>query len=163
MMHWEYLKYVLRHKWYVLLAGLKLGVPLRQLVVHDWSKFLPSEWLPYARHFYGGAYSAGEHDARKAAFREAWLKHLHRSPHHHQYWLLREDSGVAFALEMPERFAREMVADWAGAGRAQLGDSWTPSEVVGWYEKNEEKMVLHTNTRSRVEEILAEHFGEVFA
>lgn len=51
--HWRYLKYVIRHKWFVLLAGLTLGVPLRQLLVHDWSKFLPCEWFPYASFFYG--------------------------------------------------------------------------------------------------------------
>jgi len=33
--HWQYLKYVFRHKWFVLLAGIKLGVPLLQLVFHD--------------------------------------------------------------------------------------------------------------------------------
>ena len=37
--HLRYLSYVLRHKWYVLWAGLWLGVPLWRLLIHDWSKF----------------------------------------------------------------------------------------------------------------------------
>ena len=31
--HWRYLRYVLRHKWLVLLAGLRFRVPLWQLVL----------------------------------------------------------------------------------------------------------------------------------
>lgn len=51
--HWHYLKYIVRHKWFVLLAGLQTGAPLWRLLIHDWSKFLPSEWIPYATFFYG--------------------------------------------------------------------------------------------------------------
>lgn len=51
--HWKYLKYVVRHKWYVFLACRQLGVPLWQSIIHDWTKFLPREWFPYVRYFYG--------------------------------------------------------------------------------------------------------------
>ena len=47
----RYLSYVLRHKLYVLRAARKLGIPWRGLV-HDVSKFRPSEFIPYARYFY---------------------------------------------------------------------------------------------------------------
>jgi hypothetical protein len=46
------LNYVIRHKWYVFLECRKLGIGWLGLV-HDWSKFRPSEFIPYARHFYG--------------------------------------------------------------------------------------------------------------
>lgn len=51
--HWMYFKYLMKHKLFVFLAGLRLKVPLWRLAVHDWSKFLPSEWIPYANYFYG--------------------------------------------------------------------------------------------------------------
>ena len=51
---------------------------------------------------------------------------------------------------MPEKYAREMVADWAGAGRAITG-KW---ETLEWYKKNQEKILLHPETRSLVESIL---------
>lgn len=50
--HFAYLKYVLRHKYFVFREGLKLGVPILSLILHDWDKFLPDEWFPYARTFY---------------------------------------------------------------------------------------------------------------
>lgn len=83
--HWQYLKYVLRHKWFVFQAGLKIGVPIFILIFHDWDKFLPDEWFPYARTFYK---SNGEkHYENSIEFARAWMKHQHRNKHHWQYWL----------------------------------------------------------------------------
>lgn len=168
--HWRYLVYVLRHKRFVFEAGLRYGVPLWQLVIHDWSKFRPVEWLPYAEWFYGyegGSWvtvlragqglglTGGDLYRRaqecKAAFERAFLLHLHASPHHHQHWVLpAHGDKPAVVYEMPERYVREMVADWAGAGRAITG-RW---EVVEWYGKNKDTMVLGTRTRDLVERLL---------
>lgn len=43
---------LLVHKWFVFLECCRLGIPLLGLL-HDWTKFLPSEFVPYARWFYG--------------------------------------------------------------------------------------------------------------
>jgi hypothetical protein len=51
--HFAYLRYVLRHKRYVYVACRLLGVSFWRAVIHDWTKFRPSEWGPYASHFYG--------------------------------------------------------------------------------------------------------------
>lgn len=51
---------------------------------------------------------------------------------------------------MPEHFIREMVADWAGAGRVVTGE-W---KVLDWYTANKHKMVLHPYTEYRVEKLL---------
>jgi hypothetical protein len=179
--YFKYLRYVIRHKYFVFVAGRKTGAPLWQLIIHDWSKFLPSEFIPYARKFHGPTPNFGWLRARfhgrpndeqnlkdwKAqldlAFNVAWLKHQHRNPHHWQHWLLAEDtrskrlevpqtsgSPRAFALPIPERYIREMVADWMGAGRAITG-RW---EVREWYEKNRVNLVLEQQTQWRVEELL---------
>lgn len=50
--HWENLKYLAKHKWYVFRAGLKLNVPLLRLIVHDWSKLTPIEWIAYTHYFF---------------------------------------------------------------------------------------------------------------
>jgi len=47
----SYLKYILRHKWFVFWEACKLGIPWLGLI-HDWHKFLPDEFFPYARYFY---------------------------------------------------------------------------------------------------------------
>jgi hypothetical protein len=167
--HLRYLSYVVRHKWFVFLAGLRTGAPLWRLVVHDWSKFLPAEWAPYVAYFYGPKeppahvlYSpngrpnveANRADwlaERQAAFDRAWLHHQHANPHHWQHWILREDSGAQRLLPMPDSLVREMVADWMGAGRAITG-RW---EAAEWYRANAHRMSLAPETAGLVESLLA--------
>lgn len=146
--HWQYLKYVLRHKWYVLRAGMQIGkIPLWSLIIHDWQKFMPIEWSPYAWSFYG----PWEYEDRPQwlidAFDGAWLHHQHYGPHHWQYWVLREDSGDIKCLEMPSRYAREMLADWKGAGKAITGSDNTAE----WYGNNKHKILLHPRTQEWIE------------
>lgn len=146
--HLNYLKYVLRHKWFILCASRKIGASLWLALIHDVSKFRPSEWTPYARTFYKPDGSKQFNET--PAYRRAWLLHLHRNPHHWQYWMIINQENSTTAIEMPHKYALEMVADWMGAGRAISG-RW---EYLEWYTKNREKIVLHDNTRHFVEEIL---------
>jgi hypothetical protein len=145
--YYQYLKYVLVHKYFVFVAGLKTKAPLWLLLIHDWSKFLPSEFIPYAEYFYNNEKQQKENKDR---FNLAWLLHQRRNPHHWQYWYFIQDNDPNFPLPMPEKYAREMVADWAGAGRAITG-KW---ETAAWYEKNKDKILLHPDTRSFVEILL---------
>lgn len=149
MKHLKYLNYLIRHKWFVLLAGLKFKAPLWRLIIHDWSKFLPYEWFPYAESFYGG-YGKERPQHVKDTFDAAWNHHQKHNKHHFQYWVLIEDSGAAKPLEIPEKYLREMAADWGGAGRA-ITSKW---EVWDYYQKVKDKTLLHPKTRQRFEELL---------
>jgi len=146
--HFAYLTYVLRHKWFVFCACRRLRVPLWRAVVHDWTKFLPSEWGPYVRTFY--APDGSKRYVESAEFATAWRHHQRRNPHHWQYWLITWDRGNTEPLRMPGTYAREMVADWMGAGRAITGKLDTPA----WYFKNRTAIQLHPETRLQVQGIL---------
>lgn len=52
---------------------------------------------------------------------------------------------------MPDVYILEMVADWAGAGRAITG-KWS---IVEWYEKNKNNIQLEVSTRRRVENLMS--------
>jgi hypothetical protein len=143
--HLQYLRYILRHKWFVLVAGWHLGAPLWRLLIHDLSKLLPSEWMPYVNYFYGPPSVK-----TFQLFDYAWLMHQHRNPHHWQYWRLRQDNGITQILRMPDAYMLEMVADWAGAGRAITG-SWN---VWRWYAENSHKIELNFCTQMRVEALI---------
>ncbi len=156
MKHLRYFKYVVRHKWFVFYAGLKTGASLWRLIIHDWSKFSSAEWMPYVNFFYGdmltytgvdGLVTQNRRPEVKDAFSRAFHHHIHRNPHHWEYWLRYKAGDETFTpLEMPEKFVREMVADWAGAGRAITG-TW---DLAEWYDKNRERIKLHKATRERV-------------
>ena len=164
MKHLKYLKYVVRHKWFVLIACFKCGVNPWRAVIHDWSKFLPSEWFGYADWFYGPWKKLKEsepddfrywmvHAEKDSAFKHAWNLHQKRNKHHWQYWTLINDSDnpQVTPLNMPEKYIREMVADWWGAGRAITG-KW---DALGWYKK-QTTLLLTDGTRNRVEMLLEE-------
>lgn len=158
--HLQYFWYVLRHKWFVFVECCRLGVPLRG-IVHDLSKFLPSEWFAYVHAFY--PIDAGErveheetedHDPGSVAgaFDLAWLLHQKRNPHHWQYWVLIQDDDLPKVLPMPDGLRREMLADWRGAGRAQ--GKADPNDCLRWYLEHREKMELHPDTRKWIDDRL---------
>ncbi len=161
--HLKYLSYVIRHKWFVFLACLKLRVPLNLAIWHDASKFAPSEWFPYVNYFYGdnrgeGLKAIGTWGLAELApfgfyakdkFDIAWNHHQKCNKHHWQYWLLTNDEEGQYPLPMPEKYAREMVADWNGAGRA-LGKP----DTRAWYEANKDKIILRLETREMVNDLL---------
>ena len=151
--HFQYLSYIVRHKWFVFLAADNLHITWLGLI-HDWSKFRPDEWLPYAEFFYGkkakpprdstGYYKP--YNTGDERFDFAWLLHQKRNKHHWQWWILPLDDGGFKAMPMPDCFRREMLADWIGAGKAQgRPKTWE------WYEKNKGKMILHPDTRTWIE------------
>jgi len=163
MKHFKYLKYIIRHKWFVFQECCKLGIPFTGMI-HDFSKIYPSEWFPYANYFYGFKMTLDEWIYRNPAniplkyvdtwiemdFDFAWLKHQNRNKHHWQWWVLQKDSGKRKAMPMNKRYRKEMLADWRGASRAITGKD----ETKNWYLKNKDKMILHENTREWIEKQL---------
>jgi hypothetical protein len=74
----KYFWLTLKHKWFVFISGLKLGVPIWRLIKHDWTKFLPSELPHYQRQFFGAA-----DDPR--GYIKCWLHHQNSNDHHWEY------------------------------------------------------------------------------
>jgi len=153
-MYLKYFWYVLRHRWFVFWACCYRGVPWRGLM-HDLSKFRPSEFIPYSQYFYGC--TCGEQPPEvQAAFDKAWLLHQHRNAHHWQFWVLREDDGDTKRLEMPMTYLTEMVADWVGAGRAITGRY---GGTRAWVEKNQNNIMLNSGLWPQIELELILHEG----
>jgi hypothetical protein len=158
MIYLKYLCYLLRHKWFVFLECLKLGVPLWAAIVHDWQKFTPAEFGTYAVNFFGSWDKDDRPQWLVDAFERAWVHHLHYGPHHWDYWLSRDgvdglNRGYK-ALEMPDRYRREMLADWRGAGRAISGKD----DTAAWYVKKRDEIILHPKTREWIEHQLGVAF-----
>lgn len=162
--HLQYAKYIFKHKWYVMLECFKEGLIWRGLM-HDLSKFLPNEWIPYANFFYNnnprdktGYYKPT--DTGDKAFDFAWLLHQKRNRHHWQWWILPEDEGGAKVLEIPEPYLTEMICDWIGAGKAQGHSSPKNDpyfETRDWWKANNYKMFFHPETEKEIDRRL---FGE---
>ena len=154
--YWKYLKYIIRHKYYVMLECFKAGIYWRG-IMHDLSKFFPSEFIPYANYFYGTYEGTLKHSEIKKSFDEAWLKHQKRNPHHWQYWILQNDSDGVLILDMPRQYALEMVCDWIGAGKAITGKN----DLSEWYATNRDNIKLSNNTQEYVNFLVLSYSGEL--
>lgn len=146
----SYMSYVLRHKWYVFWACCRYGLVWRGLV-HDMSKFRPSEFGPYKRYFHGRKIDPQGYrkpaDTGKKEFEIAWLHHQRRNKHHFEYWCYVNRREQLVTHEMPLKYRKEMVADWYGAGKAQRAKTTTRE----WYLANRNTIFLGPDTRAWVE------------
>lgn len=115
---------------------------------HDQSKNDPDEYTAYDAYFYGGNRSF----ACVEAFNKAWLAHVHKNPHHWQYWVLINDDpdeGMK-ALDMPYNYIIEMICDW-------WSFSWKTGdlhEIFHWYDEHKKYIKFSDKTRDIVESIL---------
>ena len=122
----------------------------QNMLDHDKSKTEPDEYWAYDEYFYGKnkSYAVVE------AFNIAWLRHIHRNPHHWQHWvLIKDDPGKDMViLDMPDNFIIEMICDW-------WSFSWVSGDLFSifqWYRDHKEYIKLSDSTRRRVEKILNE-------
>lgn len=142
--HPRYLRDLLRHKLWVLKEGRRLELPWGQLLRHDLSKFRPDEWFPSVRFAYGPHPLS---PSERVASERALALHHRRNPHHPESWVRHCEGGVE-VLAMPDRYRREMLADWRAVGRAKGGSTRT------WYLRCRDDLVLHPETRAWIEERL---------
>lgn len=153
----RYLGVILRHKFYVFVAGLRLKVPIARLIKHDMSKFSRAEFSQYRQRFYGDAKDP-------VGFKEALLHHYNSNDHHWEYWIILKRSFVSDGtadteapVPMPKAAVREMVADWMGASIA-YGGEWATVHEWGWFVSNWPTVSqrMHATTRARVFDVMRE-------
>lgn len=140
-MYQNHLRSLIEHIGNVRIAGEMIGVPKEQLFVHDNSKFDAEEFPHYARQYHG---DRGDPDG----YATAWLHHIHHNPHHWSHWIFpggyttygsNVENGV---VEMPTKYALEMIADWMGANMTYQGN-W---DMTKWLWENMSKIKLHSKT-----------------
>lgn len=157
MIYWKQFKSVLVHKWHVFLAGRLTGVPLWRLIIHDWSKFTPTELFGYAGNAGGSV--------NKEKWAKAWLHHFHLNPHHSEHHILSwlgnpkfyDEIGQGIApfvtlRPMPETYVREMLADMMATSKRVTGSY----NIASWLNQNGPKMHLHDDTVTLIDKVMKE-------
>ena len=145
---------VLKHKRYVAQGCFRLGL-YRQGLLHDLSKFSPSEFITSVR-YYEGFRSPNAVERELYGCSRAWLHHKGRNKHHFEYWIDYSCliPQIAYGCKMPMRYLAEMVCDRRAACIAYHGKNYRQSDAWDYYEKTRDHVIMHPDTRAVLEHAL---------
>jgi hypothetical protein len=132
--YWTYLRYVLKHKYFVAGECIKRGM-WWHAITHDLSKFSRTEFKAYANHDFKLDYADPKFDA-------AWLHHQHNNKHHWDFWV-SPDSGEP--LFMPYKYVDQLICDWNAMSKVFGGTSFD------YYCKVKDKIKMHKLSRLYLE------------
>ncbi len=145
----KHFKIICKHRWYVFKNCCKAGI-FWQGLVHDLSKFSPTEFWESAK-YYIGTKSPIDVCKEKNGYSKAWMHHKGRNKHHYEYWVDNFDNGGT-PLQMPFKYALEMICDYLGAGQAYEKKKFTyQSELNWWHNKCSKPIAMHKQTQIFVE------------
>ena len=152
---------VIFHKYCVFISGLQinrklksigLSIPIKRLLLHDFSKFSYVEFWAYAQYYFG------EKDQK--SYEIAWLHHLKVNDHHWEHYVNDYKIGMDTefcsknAKEMKNEAILEMIADWFSAERAYKGN-WPVPGLWMWAQKSIKDIGMHNNSKRKFLTILS--------
>lgn len=119
------------HKWEVLKLCCLAGIPLQGLL-HDLSKFSPSEFRESVK-YYNGFRSPLAVSRQVNGYSKAWLHHKGRNKHHWEYWIDGYDKG-GYGCIIPFPYACEMICDMIAASKVYRGKNFTANSPLEYFE-----------------------------
>ncbi len=154
MKAWHHFKTISRHKLLVMKGCFQVGL-YKQGLLHDLSKYGPTEFLVGCRYFQGDK-SPNNAEREEKGYSSAWLHHKGRNKHHLEYWIdygLGEAEGMT-GMKMPLRYLVEMFIDRMSAARNYQKGAYTDRSPLEYYERGKDHCILHEETRALLEQLL---------
>lgn len=152
---WKHFKTITYHKWLVCKGCFAVGL-FRQGLLHDLSKYSPTEFLIGVK-YYQGDRSPNNAEREERGFSSAWLHHKGRNKHHYEYWIdysMHGGIGGMRPAPMPRRYIAEMVMDRIAACKVYLGDKYTDKSPLEYYLTGKDPAPMHPFTRKCLEHLL---------
>ena len=128
-------KTITRHKILVAKGSFKLGLYYKG-IMHDMSKYSPTEFLVGAKYYQGRA-SPNNEERMDKGISTAWLHHKGRNRHHFEYWIDysidKEHPGLV-GMKIPKKYMAEMFVDRVSAGKIYNGDKFDQKSPLEYFE-----------------------------
>lgn len=144
------------HKMMVMKYCFRAGL-YKQGLLHDLSKYTPSEFIPGVRYFQG--YRSPNNAQREAeGYSGAWLHHKGRNKHHYEYWIdypgaMNGQEKLA-GMPMPEKYVVEMFCDRIAASRNYNKEKYTDRDPLDYYLRGRGHYVMHKDTEKLLYKLL---------
>ena len=120
----------------------------RQGLIHDLSKYSPTEFWPGVR-YYQGNRSPNAAEREDIVYSSAWLHHKGRNRHHYEYWMdyvamgQRAQTGP---VPMPRRYIAEMICDRLAACHVYNKGHYEDDMPLRYYRQARPRMIIHPDT-----------------
>lgn len=152
---WKHFKTITYHKYLVAKGCFRVGL-FRQGILHDMSKYSPTEFLVGVR-YYQGTRSPNNAEREEKGYSAAWLHHKGRNKHHYEYWQdysLTAAPGTLVPVPMPDRYIAEMIMDRIAASKVYKGKAYTDAAPLEYYNNSSEHPAIHEETKKVLERML---------
>ena len=134
----------------------KLGI-YRQGLMHDLSKYSPSEFIPGVKYYQDGHRSPNNAQREDEGVSKAWLHHKGRNKHHFEYWIDYDVDGsrtVLAGMKMPVKYVAEMFCDRIAASRIYNKEKYKDSDPLDYYIKGLGHYIMHPETDALLHKLL---------
>lgn len=153
----NHLSTITKHKLLVLEGCWKVGL-YRQGLLHDLSKFSPTEFIVGVRYFQGNR-SPNNAEREDIGYSTSWLHHKGRNRHHFEYWVdynlrLKEGESPVIPVKMPGRYVVEMLMDRIAASKVYLGDAYTDDAPLRYFGAGSASLFMHPETSALLKHLL---------
>jgi len=155
MKAWKHFCTITYHKYLVAKGCFAVGL-YKQGLLHDMSKYSPTEFRVGAKYFQGTR-SPNNAEREDIGYSSAWLHHKGRNKHHFEYWIdytAEGGEGPLSGMKMPDKYIVEMVMDRIAASKVYMKEKYTDRSPLEYYNRSKSKVILHPHTRKMLEHLL---------
>lgn len=153
---WKHFKTITYHKYLVAKGCFGVGL-YKQGLLHDLSKYSPSEFWVGVKYFQGDR-SPNNAEREVIGYSSAWLHHKGRNKHHYEYWIdynsRAKAEDIMIPVPMPKKYIAEMVMDRIAASKVYMGKNYTDASPLEYYYRGTDKAPIHEETRRILLDIL---------
>lgn len=145
-----HLKTILYHKYLVMQGCFRVGL-YYQGIVHDLSKFSPTEFMVGVRYFQGNR-SPNNAEREDIGYSSAWLHHKGRNKHHFEYWIdysAVEIKGGMAPAPMPVKYVIEMFMDRVAASKVYEKENYTDGKPLEYFMRGKD-CAMHPKTKRQL-------------
>ena len=132
---------------------------IKQGLLHDLSKYSPTEFLVGCR-YYKGYMSPNNAEREEKGYSSAWLHHKGRNKHHLEYWIdyaasetSEQHSGMG-GMKMPVKYVCEMFIDRLSASKNYQKEKYTDESPYKYYLKELHHYMMHEDTQALLQYLL---------
>lgn len=143
LQHFQTITY---HRRLVRQACFRVGL-YRQGLLHDLSKYTPTEFWMGAKYFQGNR-SPNNAEKEAKGYSAAWLHHKGRNKHHFEYWIDYSAPGssekLLIGMKMPVRYVVEMFLDRIAACKVYQKEDYVDASPWNYHQRSKRvQEVMH--------------------